>query len=73
MSAIAILHADRVRHGRLWDMEFDGGIFDGGIIVVGSRDPEFDLALASSCLRQEHLANIYTDCTPCLSSNRDLI
>jgi hypothetical protein len=41
MSAIAILHADRVRHGRLWDVEFDGQI-----IVVGSRDPEFDLARA---------------------------
>ena len=39
MSAIAILHADRVRHGRLWEVEFDGEM-----VVIGSRDPEFDLA-----------------------------
>jgi hypothetical protein len=41
MSAIAILHADRVRHGRLWDVEFDGEM-----VVIGSRDPEFDSARA---------------------------
>ena len=47
MSAIAILHADRVRHGRLWEVEFDGEM-----VVIGSRDPEFDLArvlLARGC------------------------
>ena len=39
--AIALLHADPVRHGRLWDVEFDNEM-----LVVGSRDPEFDLARA---------------------------
>lgn len=41
MSAIAILHADRLRHGRLWEVEFDREM-----VVIGSRDPEFDLARA---------------------------
>lgn len=41
MSATALLHADPERHGRLWDVEFDGEM-----VVVGSRDPEFNLARA---------------------------
>jgi hypothetical protein len=38
MSAIALL-TDAQCHGRLWNVEFDGDM-----VVVGSSDPEFDLA-----------------------------
>jgi hypothetical protein len=39
MSAIALLHADSVRNGRLWHVEFNNEM-----VVLRSRDPEFDLA-----------------------------